>query len=75
MNSPSYRDLTEQMLTQAFGELKRVPFGHVPPDVMIAHSAKAQAIATIAVAQALLHVADVLGATRAPAAQHERTDQ
>lgn len=40
--------------------LNEIPLGEVRTDVMLAHSAKAQAIATAAVAHALLEIGDVL---------------
>lgn len=42
--------------------LSEIPLGEVRTDVMLAHSAKAQAIATAAVAHALLEIGDVLRA-------------
>lgn len=42
--------------------LNEIPIGEVRADIMLAHSAKAQAIATAAVAHALLEIGDVLRA-------------
>jgi hypothetical protein len=67
---PSYRTLAGQALAQAAADLNSIPTGRVATDVMVAHAAKAQAVAAIAVAQALLHVGDVLSQhTAALAAQ------
>lgn len=43
--------------------LNEIPIGEVRTDVMLAHSAKAQAIATAAVVHALLEIGDVLRAS------------
>lgn len=57
---PSYRTLAGQALAQAAAELNSIPNGRIGTDVLLAHASKAQAVATIAVAQALLHIGDVL---------------
>jgi hypothetical protein len=68
---PSYRELAGKNLAQAAAELNGIPTGRIATDVMAAHAAKAQAAATIAVAQALLHVGDVLSQhAAARSAQH-----
>lgn len=59
-NPASYRQLAEKSLDQAAREHNAIPVGQVRTDVMLAHAAKAQALATIAVAQALLEISDVL---------------
>ena len=59
---PSYRTLAERSLDSAWAELRDIPQGQVPTDVMMAHAAQAQAAATVAVAQALLHIGDLLAA-------------
>lgn len=58
--APSYRELAQHALGQAASELNAMPQGEIRTDVMMAHAAKAQAIATIAVAQALLEIGDIL---------------
>ena len=57
---PSYRTVAERTLGQAADELNSLPAGRVPTDIVVANAAKAQATATIAVAQALLEIGDVL---------------
>ena len=57
---PSYRTLAERSLDTVAAELRAIPNGQVRTDVMMAHAAQAQAIATVAVAQALLHIGDLL---------------
>ncbi|WP_369167771.1 hypothetical protein AB5J49_07875 [Streptomyces sp. R28] len=57
---PSYRQLAEKALDQAAAELNGLPNGRVPTDIVMANAAKVQATATIAVAQALLEIGDVL---------------
>jgi hypothetical protein len=66
---PSYRTLAGQALAQAAADLNSLPSGQIPTPVVAAHAAKAQAIATIAVAQALLHIGDML------AQQHDGAGQ
>lgn len=57
---PSYRELAGHTLGQAAEHLNAVPNGIVASAEIAARSAQAQAIATIAVAQALLEIGDVL---------------
>jgi hypothetical protein len=57
---PSYRELAHRSLGQAASELNAIPQGNVATDIVMAISAKGQAIATIAAAQALLEIGDVL---------------
>jgi hypothetical protein len=57
---PSYRELAQRTLGQAASELNAIPQGDVHTDIVMAIGAKAQAIATIAAAQALLEIGDVL---------------
>jgi hypothetical protein len=57
---PSYRELAQRSLGQAASELNAIPNGNVHTDIVMAISAKGQAIATIAVAQALLEIGDIL---------------
>lgn len=59
---PSYRRLAEAILDQAAAELNQLPQGQVRTDVMMAHAAKAQALAQVATVQALLEIGDVLRA-------------
>lgn len=58
--TPSYRTLAERALDSAAAELRAIPNGQVPTPVFAAHMAKTQALATVAVAQALLHIGDLL---------------
>jgi hypothetical protein len=44
--------------------LNEAPIGEIRADVLLAHSAKAQAIASAAIAHALLEIGDILRATR-----------
>lgn len=60
MTVPSYRELASKTLEQAATELNQIPTGSISCAVLEAHSAKAAAIATISVAQALLEIGDVL---------------
>lgn len=67
MNTPAseggaFRSLARQALGHASQELNAMPVGPVPTDEFRARSAKAQAVATIAVAQALIEIGDVLRA-------------
>lgn len=59
---PSYRTLAERALAQAAATLRDFPEGGLPVKVANAKYAAAQAVATIAVAQALLEIGDVLHA-------------
>jgi len=52
--------LAEQALADAGHQLNSVPVGQVLTDVMGAHAAMAQALATVAVASALLELADIM---------------
>lgn len=52
--SADNRKAAEANLAQAHRELGCIPHGQVRTDVMLAHSAKAQALATMALAQAVL---------------------
>lgn len=55
MASPAdLRRAAETCLTQAHRELSCIPVGRVATDVMLAHSTKAQALATMALTQAVL---------------------
>lgn len=67
---PSYRELAQRTLGQAASELNAMPQGNVASVEIQARAAKAQAIATVAVAQALLEIGDVL---RAAASQPANT--
>lgn len=57
---PSYRELASRTLGQAADDLNAMPQGQVASAEIQARAAKAQAIATIAVAQALLEIGDIL---------------
>ena len=57
---PSYRELAQRSLGQAASELNGIPNGNVHTDIVMAISAKGQAIATIAATQALLEIGDIL---------------
>jgi hypothetical protein len=59
-SQPSYRTLAGQNLEKSAGVLNGFPKQGVPPELAQAHFAHAQVIATIAVAQALLDLGDVL---------------
>jgi hypothetical protein len=58
----AFRSLARHTLGQASQELNAMPVGPMPTDEFHARSAKSQAIATIAVAQALIEIGDVLRA-------------
>lgn len=67
MTEPTFNQkAAEQYAQSAIAELDRIPVGRVPTDVLLAHSAKASAIAGIGIVHALLDVA---------AAIREDTDQ
>jgi hypothetical protein len=57
---PSYRELAGRTLSQAAQDLNAMPTGNVASAEIQARAAKAQAIATVAVVQALLEIGDVL---------------
>ncbi|MFF3998535.1 hypothetical protein ACFYX8_35165 [Streptomyces cyaneofuscatus] len=57
---PSYRELAGRTLGQAAEHLNAVPDGNVASAEITARSNHAQAIATVAVAQALLEIGDIL---------------
>ncbi|MDQ0694209.1 hypothetical protein [Streptomyces sp. W4I9-2] len=58
--APSYRELAGLTLGQAAEHLNAVPSGNVASAEVTARSAHAQAIATVATAQALLEIGDIL---------------
>lgn len=58
----AYRQLARQSLQQAADRLNAIPKGQIATAELQAHSAFAQAVATIAVGQALLEIGDVLRA-------------
>jgi hypothetical protein len=60
MAVPSYRTLAERTLDTAGKNINAMPSGNVASAEMQARAAHVQAIATIAVAQALLEIGDVL---------------
>lgn len=60
MTVPRYRELAEKNLGAAARQLNAIPTGDVRADEFVARSAQAQASATVAVAQALLEIGDVL---------------
>jgi hypothetical protein len=63
MSEPTpYRQLARRTLEQAANELNVMPVGPMPTDEFQARSAKAQAIATIAIGYALVEIGDVLRA-------------
>lgn len=57
---PTNRQAAEANLAEAKFALGSIPRGVVRTDEMVAHAAKAQALATMAAAQALLDIGDVL---------------
>lgn len=57
---PSYRQLAESNIDRAVQELRALPDGVHPSPVVAAAAAQTQAIATIALVQALLEIGDVL---------------
>lgn len=57
---PRYRELAQQTLGQAASELNAIPQGQVVAAEVQARATKAQAIAAIAAAQALLEIGDIL---------------
>ncbi len=63
-----YRELARQSLQQAADRLNAIPKGRISTDELQSHSCFAQAVATIAVAQALIEIGDTLRAVA------ERTD-
>ncbi|MFE9124995.1 hypothetical protein ACFYOF_06165 [Streptomyces sp. NPDC007148] len=60
MSDPTYRDLATRSLDQAAQDVNEMPRGIVSAVEIQSRASKAQAIATIAVAQALLEIGDVL---------------
>lgn len=60
MGAPTYKQLAERSISQAADQLNSVPKGEVRTDVMAAHAAMAQALASIAAAQALLDIGDLI---------------
>lgn len=56
----SYRQIAEKTLDQAAAEIGKLPTGSTPTDIVIANSARVQALATVAAVQALLEIGDVL---------------
>ncbi|WP_030599389.1 MULTISPECIES: hypothetical protein [Streptomycetaceae] len=71
MKTVPYRTIAERTLDQAAAKVNEVPTGMAKADEIMARSAHAQAIATVATAQALLEIGDVLRAALGaePAAQ------
>jgi hypothetical protein len=59
-----YRQLARQSLQQAADRLNAVPKGQIATAELQAHAAFAQAIASIATAQALIEIGDVLRSLR-----------
>ena len=59
---PTNRDAAEANLVDALAQLGSLPSGTVRTDEMAAKAAMAQALATMATAQALLEIGDVLRA-------------
>jgi hypothetical protein len=59
---PNYRQLAERSLGQAAAQLNTLPAGRVSSESMLACSANAQAVASIAIAQALIDLADAVRA-------------
>jgi hypothetical protein len=57
---PSYRQLAERTLDRAAEALNQMPQGQVRAEEIAARAGQAQAIATVAVVQALLEIGDVL---------------
>ncbi|MFE3429816.1 hypothetical protein [Streptomyces sp. NPDC059171] len=57
---PSYRELAARTLGQAAADLNAIPEGRVVTAEVQARATKAQAIATVAAAQALLEIGDIL---------------
>lgn len=57
---PTYRTLAERNLDKTGEMMRDFPERGLPSDLAAAKFAQAQVIATVAVAQALLHVGDVL---------------
>jgi hypothetical protein len=55
-----YREIAERTLSQAAQDLNAMPQGNVASAEITARAAKAQAIASVALAQALLEIGDVL---------------
>lgn len=60
---PSYRQLAERSLSQAAGALNQIPQGRVIAAEVQSRAATAQALGTVAVAQALLDLADAVRET------------
>lgn len=57
---PSYRELASRTLAQAAQHLNAMPSGNVASAEIQSRAAHGQAVATVAVAQALLEIGDVL---------------
>lgn len=66
---PSYRRIAETNLNKAAEYLNSLPSGDVPTQTVMAGSALGQALATMAVAQALLEIGDVLRAAASAQAE------
>lgn len=62
MALPSYRELASRTLDEAAKLLNAMPIGQVNAAEISARASQAQAVATVAVAQALLEIGDVLRA-------------
>jgi hypothetical protein len=60
-------EATRRNLAAAVNALNDMPTGEIRADVMIAHSAKAQALALIAIGEALIHLAGTTHPEPAPA--------
>jgi hypothetical protein len=57
------REVADKRARDAVDELSRIPTGRVGTDVMLAHSAKAAALAGIGIVHALLEVAAAIRET------------
>lgn len=60
-------EATRHNLAAAVNALNDMPTGQIKTDVMIAHAAKAQALALIAIGEALIHLAGTTHPEPAPA--------
>ncbi|MEU6990388.1 hypothetical protein ABZ953_06955 [Streptomyces sp. NPDC046465] len=59
-NLPRYRELASSTLSQAATHLNAIPTGNVASAEIQARATNAQAVATVAIAQALLEIGDIL---------------
>lgn len=73
MNSPKpanpYQQAAQDNITQALNIHNDLPHGPQPTDVVTAHAARAQTLTSVAIAQALLDIANAIRETHPKATQ------